>query len=215
MRLAADLGILIACLGKIARDLTLMMQTEAGEAFEPSAPGKGGSSTMPHKRNPVQCVAILACATRAPGLVATMLAAGVQEHERAAGGWQAEWDTMRTLFGLAGAASLQAQGLLEGLEIDAARMRANLELTGGLLMAERVAFALAPTLGKARAKALMDEACREALGSRRHLREVLSEKPESERLDLDALFDPAGYFGASDSFIDRILTRWKGRTPRA
>ncbi len=148
--IAARLGLLCAALGKIARDVALLMQTEVAEVFEPSAPGKGGSSTLPHKRNPVQSVAIIAIAARTPGLVATMLSAGLQEHERGVGGWHAEWDVMREMLTLAGTASLHMQNLLEGLEVDAGRMRANLELTNGLVMAERVTFALAPTLGKAR-----------------------------------------------------------------
>lgn len=203
--LAARLGILCSSLGKIARDVALLMQTEIAEAFEPSAPGKGGSSTLPHKRNPVQTVAIIAIAARTPGLVATMLSAGLQEHERGVGGWHAEWEVMRELLTLAGAAALHMQTLIEGLEVDPERMRGNLELTSGLIMAERITFALAPTLGKAKAKAFMESACRQAAAEKRHLRELLRETPEAQGLDLDALFDPATYLGASDGFIDRIL----------
>jgi 3-carboxy-cis,cis-muconate cycloisomerase len=202
---AAQIGILSASMGKIARDIALLMQTEVAEVYEPSAPGKGGSSTLPHKRNPVQTTAIIACALRTPGLVATMLHAGLQEHERGVGGWHAEWDTMRELLSLTGAASLHMQTLLAGLEVDTARMRQNLELTNGLIMAERVTFALAPSLGKARAKAFMESACREATAHKRHLKDVLRTAPEAAALDLNALFDPATYLGASDVFIDRIL----------
>jgi 3-carboxy-cis,cis-muconate cycloisomerase len=203
------LGILSSTLGKIARDITLLMQTEVAEVFEPSAPGKGGSSTLPHKRNPVQSVAIVAIATRTPGLVATMLSAGMQEHERGAGGWHAEWDTMRELLLLTGAASLHMQTMLEGLEVDTERMRTNLELTNGLIMAERVTFALAPALGKAKAKTLLETACRMAVTEKRHLRDVLKATPEASALDLDALFDPSTYLGASDVFIDRILDHYE------
>jgi len=196
-------------LGKIARDIALLMQTEVAEVFEPAAPGKGGSSTLPHKRNPVQTTAIIAIATRTPGLVATMLAAGLQEHERGVGGWHAEWDTMRELLLLTGAAALQMQTLLEGLEVDTERMRANLELTNGLIMAERLTFALAPSLGKAKAKAFMETACKQAVAEKRHLREMLRDAPEAAGLDLDALFDPATYLGASDVFIDRILALYE------
>lgn len=203
--LAAQLGILCSTMGKIARDIALLMQTEVAEVFEPAAEGKGGSSTLPHKRNPVQTTAIIAIATRTPGLVATMLAAGLQEHERGVGGWHGEWDTMRELLALTGAAALHMQTLLEGLEVDTERMRANLELTQGLVMAERLTFALAPTLGKAKAKSFMEAACKRAVAQKRHLREVLLEAPEASDLDLDALFDPATYLGASDVFIDRIL----------
>ncbi|MGL4636800.1 MAG: lyase family protein [Beijerinckiaceae bacterium] len=203
--LAGDFGMLCSVLGKIARDITLLMQTEVAEVFEPSAPGKGGSSTLPHKRNPVQSVAIIAIATRTPGLVATMLSAGLQEHERGVGGWHAEWDTMRELLLLTGAAALHMQTMLEGLEVDTDRMRSNLELTNGLIMAERVTFALAPSLGKANAKSLVEVACKRATNSKRHLRDVLSEMPEGLELDLDALFDPATYLGSSFVFIDMIL----------
>jgi 3-carboxy-cis,cis-muconate cycloisomerase len=206
---AAQLGILCSTLGKIARDIALLMQTEVAEVFEPSAPGKGGSSTLPHKRNPVQTTAIIAIATRTPGLVATMLAAGLQEHERGVGGWHAEWDTMRELLTLTGAAALHMQNLLEGLEVDTERMRANLELSRGLIMAERLTFALAPSLGKAKAKALMEAACKTAVAQKRHLKEVLRETPAAAALDLDALFDPATYLGVSDVFIDRILALYE------
>jgi 3-carboxy-cis,cis-muconate cycloisomerase len=207
--IAAQLGVLASSLGKIARDVTLLMQTEVAEVFEPSAPGKGGSSTLPHKRNPVQSVAIIAIATRTPGLVATMLSAGLQEHERGAGGWHAEWDAMRELLLLTGAATLHMQTMLEGLEVDAQRMRANLDLTGGLIMAERVSFALAPSLGKSRAKVFMEAACKRAVAEKRHLREVLGEAPEAAALDLAALFDPGTYMGASDVFIDRVLALYE------
>jgi 3-carboxy-cis,cis-muconate cycloisomerase len=208
-QIAARLGIFSSSLGKIARDITLLMQTEVAEVFEPSAPGKGGSSTLPHKRNPVQSVAIVAIATRTPGLVATMLSAGLQEHERGVGGWHAEWGTMRELLLLTGAAALHMQTMLEGLEVDTGRMRANLDLTNGLIMAERLTFALAPTLGKARAKSLMETACKQAASEKRHLKDVLKPMPEAEALDLDALFDPTTYLGASDVFIDRILALYE------
>jgi 3-carboxy-cis,cis-muconate cycloisomerase len=208
-KIAARLGIYTATMGKIARDIALLMQTEVAEVFEPSAPGKGGSSTLPHKRNPVQTTAIIAIATRTPGLVATMLAAGMQEHERGVGGWHAEWDTMRELLLLTGAAALHMQNLLEGLEVDTERMRANLELTNGLIMAERITFALAPTLGKAKAKAFMESACKQAVAEKRHLRDVLRDTEEAKILDLDALFDPSTYLGASDVFIDRILALYE------
>jgi 3-carboxy-cis,cis-muconate cycloisomerase len=203
--LASEMGIAVATMGKIARDIALLMQTEVAEVFEPSAPGKGGSSTLPHKRNPVQTTAIIAIATRTPGLVATMLTAGLQEHERGVGGWHAEWDTMRELLTLTGAAALHMQTLLEGLEVDTKRMRQNLEMTGGLIMSERVTFALAPSLGKAQAKSFMEAACKRAVAEKRHLRDVLRDAPEAKGLDLDALFDPSTYLGASDVFIDRIL----------
>ncbi len=210
--LACELGILCSTLGKIGRDIALLMQTEVAEAFEPSAPGKGGSSTLPHKRNPVQGVAIIAIAARTPGLVATMLSAGLQEHERGVGGWHAEWETMRELMMLAGASALHMQTLLEGLEVDPERMRSNLELTNGLIMAERVTFALAPSLGKAKAKAFMEAACRRAVAENEHLRDLLRDTAEARSLDLDALFDPATSLGAGDAFIDRALALFAEQT---
>ncbi|MGL4241445.1 MAG: 3-carboxy-cis,cis-muconate cycloisomerase, partial [Beijerinckiaceae bacterium] len=138
-----------------------------------------------------------------------MLSAGLQEHERGVGGWHAEWDTMRELLALAGAAALHMQNLLEGLEVDTARMRQNLEMTNGLIMAERLTFALAPSLGKAKAKSFMEAACKRAVAEKRHLKEVLRDAPEAKGLDLDALFDPATYLGASDVFIDRILALYE------
>ncbi len=208
--LAAELGILCSTLGKIARDIALLMQTEVAEAFEPSAPGKGGSSTLPHKRNP--CRRSRSSPSRhGPRARGDDASAGLQEHERGVGGWHAEWHVMRELLTLAGAAALHMQNLMEGLEVDPDRMRANLDLTQGLVMAERVTFALAPSLGKARAKAFMENACRRAVAEKRHLSAVLGEAPEARGLDLGALFDPAGYLGASDAFIDRILQRYEAQ----
>jgi 3-carboxy-cis,cis-muconate cycloisomerase len=192
-------------MGKIARDIVLMMQTEVAEVFEPSAPGKGGSSTLPHKRNPVQSTAILACATRVPGLVATVLSSGLHEHERAVGGWHAEWDTLRDLMALVGTAALHLQELLAGLEIDSKRMRANLDMTQGLILSERVVFALAPTLGKAKAKSFIEAACKSAIAEKRHLKDVLKGLAEVKAVDLETLFDPATYMGTSNMVIDRAL----------
>jgi 3-carboxy-cis,cis-muconate cycloisomerase len=207
--LSADLGVLTAALGKIGHDVSLLMQTEVAEVIEGAAPGKGGSSTLPHKRNPVHAVAITAAAIRMPGLVATMLSAGLHEHERAVGGWHAEWETLRDLLRIAGAATFHAERLLAGLEIDTARMRANLDLTSGLVMAERVAFALAEPLGRSAAKTLVEAACREAIAGKRALRAVLADKRLPAAIDLDALFDPAGYLGESDPIISETLARWQ------
>jgi 3-carboxy-cis,cis-muconate cycloisomerase len=207
--IACQLGVATAAFGKIARDVTLLMQTEVAEVFEPTAPGKGGSSTLPHKRNPVQSVAIISAAMRTPSLVATMLTSGLQEHERAAGGWHTEWDVMRELLVLTGTAASHLETMLNGLEVDTARMRKNLDLTQGLIMAERVTFALAPTLGKAKAKSLMETACKEAVKDGVHLHDIMKNKSEAKGLDLDALFDPATYLGASNNFIDTILKNYE------
>ena len=205
---AGALGIAVGTLGKIARDLSLLMQTEIGEAFEPSAPGRGGSSTMPHKRNPVSAASVLATAARVPGLVATMLSAMVQEHERGLGGWHAEWETLPEIFRLAHGALSQVMQVVSALELDRDRMRANLDITRGLLAAEGIALALGETLGKQQAHRIVEDASREAVRSRRPLREVLAARAEvRDRLgesELDRLFDPRNAMGASQQWIHRV-----------
>ncbi len=183
--IAACFGILAGTCGKIARDVTLMMQTEVGEAFEPGAPGRGGSSTLPHKRNPVGAAAALSAATVAPNLVATLLAAQVQEHERAPGGWHTEWMTFPALALVTSGALAAVVEIAQGLEIDVERLRANLELTGGQIMAEAVSFALAEKIGRAEAHALVRELSQQAAqekraaqggAARRHAREVAARR---------------------------------------
>lgn len=217
VRLAAELGILAGSLGKIAQDVALMAQTEIGELAEPEAAGKGGSSAMPHKRNPVLCTLVLAAARRAPGLVSTMLAAMPQEHERAMGGWHAEWPTLTELFTAAGAALQHMVSLILGLQVFPERMRRNLDLTNGLVMAERVSIALAGTLGRSEAHHLLEQASRDCVASGRHLKEVLAGHPAlADKLDpaaLDELFDPVTYRGASDAIIDRVLARAEQEPP--
>lgn len=212
-RIAAQLGILTGHLGKIALDVALMAQTEIAELAEPEAPGKGGSSAMPHKRNPVLCTLILSAAKRTPGLVATILAAMPQEHERGLGGWHAEWPTMRDLYLTAGSALSQTVALIEGLQVFPEAMRRNLDLTNGLVMAERVSLALADSLGRGAAHHLLEEASRNCVATGRHLRDLLAEDATvSAQLSpaaLDALFDPVTYRGASDAIIDRILAAYE------
>ncbi|MNC44248.1 3-carboxy-cis,cis-muconate cycloisomerase [compost metagenome] len=185
------------------------MQTDVGEAFEPSAPGKGGSSTMPHKRNPVGAAVLIAAATRAPGLVATMLSAMPQEHERSLGLWHAEWETLPELCCLLSGALQQARLLLPGLEVDAARMRENLDLTRGLVLAEAVSIALAQRLGRERAHHLVEHCCRQAVNESRHLRAVLGANAEvSAELsaaELDRLLDPSHYLGLAQSWVARAV----------
>ncbi|MET0680791.1 MAG: 3-carboxy-cis,cis-muconate cycloisomerase [Burkholderiales bacterium] len=206
---ATALGLVVGTLGKIARDISLLMQTEVGEAFEPAAAGKGGSSTMPHKRNPVACAAILAAAIRVPGLVSVMLTAMVQEHERGLGDWHAEWDTLPEICTLAAGALAQLAQVLEGLQIDAARMAENLEATRGLILAEAVTMALGGKIGRLPAHHLVEEACRRAAGERRHLRDVLGEDPEVRKhlsdADLARLLDPANYVGLAGTLVERAL----------
>jgi 3-carboxy-cis,cis-muconate cycloisomerase len=198
-----------ASLGKLARDLALLAQTEVGEAFEPVATGRGGSSTMPQKRNPVGAAVALAAATRVPGLVATMLAAGVQEHERGLGNWPAEWETLPQIVQLAGSALVAMAEVVAGLSVDAQRMRANIDLTQGQIFAEAAQMALAPKLGRDVAHKLVAEVCRRAAAEGRHVREVLAESPEAQgAIDASALarlFDPEQYLGSNDAYIDKVL----------
>jgi 3-carboxy-cis,cis-muconate cycloisomerase len=210
---ATVLGLLTGTLGKVARDVSLQMQTEVGELAEPSAAGKGGSSTMPHKRNPVGCAAALTAAARVPGLVATMLAAMVQEHERALGGWQAEWETLPDIARLCAGALANVAEVVAGLEIDTTRLAANLDLTRGLILGEAVMLALGQSVGRLRAHELVEHASREALKSGRTLREVLGENPDVSGVlndeQLDALLDPARYSGQAQQFVDAVLQRYR------
>jgi 3-carboxy-cis,cis-muconate cycloisomerase len=206
---ATVLGLLTGTLGKMARDISLLMQTDVAEAAEPSAPGRGGSSTMPHKRNPVGCAAALTAAMRVPALVSTMLSGMVQEHERALGGWQAEWDTLPDIVLLTSGALRQMRDIAAGLQVDAARMRANLDMTHGLIMGEAVMLALGATIGRMAAHKLVEQASLQAAASGRHLREVLGSDAEVGRHltadALDKLFDPANYRGEASAFVDRVL----------
>jgi 3-carboxy-cis,cis-muconate cycloisomerase len=200
--LAAALGVLAGVFGKIALDVTLMAQTEVGEVAESSG---GGSSSMPHKQNPVRAILITAAVTRIPGLVSTMLAAMPQEHERAAGGWHAEWETLGSLLSLVGGAAARLHDLLSGLQVDRERMRANIELTGGVVMAEAVVTRLAPLMGRIQAGDLVSE----IVGSGQQFRAALLADPRVElsEEDIDQALDPAGYLGSAATFIDRALRR--------
>jgi 3-carboxy-cis,cis-muconate cycloisomerase len=206
---------IVATAAKFARDTALMMQTEVGEVLEPAAPGRGGSSTMPHKRNPALSATILGAAGLAPQLLAAVAAGGAGEHERFAGGWQAEWMALPELARLAGGVLSRLVELLEGLEVKPERMRANLDATGGLLMAEAVQMALAPALGRLVAHDRIEAACRTAVAESRVLLDVLAEDAEitrhAPRGRLAELLDPAGYLGAAGVFVDQVLARYGGR----
>nr|WP_100549241.1 MULTISPECIES: 3-carboxy-cis,cis-muconate cycloisomerase [unclassified Pseudomonas] len=206
---ASLLGLIAGSLGKFGRDLSLLMQTEAAEVFEPAAPGKGGSSTMPHKRNPVGAAVLIGAATRAPGLVATMFSAMPQEHERSLGLWHAEWDTLPELCCLVSGALQQALLLVPGLEVDAARMRSNLDLTQGLVLAEAVSIALAQRIGRDAAHHLLEQCCQQAVREGVHLRRVLGANAEvSAQLsaaELDRLLDPALYLGQARRWVERAV----------
>jgi 3-carboxy-cis,cis-muconate cycloisomerase len=206
---ASVLAILTGTCGKIARDVSLMMQTDVAEAFEPSGEGRGGSSTMPHKRNPVAAATVLAAATMAPNLAATIFAAQVQDHERSAGPWQAEWPTLPSLLLVTSGALAAIVDIAEGLEVDVARMRANLDATGGLIMAEAVTMALAEKIGKREAHHLVEAASKKAVTEKKGLRDVLTKDPKvAAHLSTDKLaklFEPMAYQGASQALIDRLL----------
>ena len=207
--MAAVFAIVAGTCGKIARDVSLMMQTDVGEAFEPSGEGRGGSSTMPHKRNPVAAASALGAATMAPNLAATIFAAQVQDHERSAGPWHAEWPTLPTLLLVTSGALAAIVDIAEGLEVDAARMRVNLDATNGLIMAEAVTMALAEKIGKSDAHHLIEAASKKAVAEKKHLREVLiADSIVTAQLSADritGLFEPMAYQGASQALIDRLL----------
>ncbi len=204
----------VATSAKVARDVALMMQTEVGEVLEPAAPGRGGSSTMPHKRNPALSATILGAAGLAPQLLATIAAGGSGEHERFAGGWQSEWLALPELARLTGGVLSRLAELLEGLEVKPGRMAANLDATRGLLMAEAVQMALAPELGRLVAHDRVEAACRRAVAEGRDLLDVLAEDPQitphAGRDRLAALLEPAHYLGAAGTFVDRVLARYAG-----
>ena len=174
---ASAFAILTGTCGKIARDVSLLMQTEVAEAFEPAAPGRGGSSTMPHKRNPTAAATALAAATIAPNMLATICAAQVQEHERALGGWQAEWPTFPALALVTSGAVAAIVDIAQGIDVDSERMGVNLSATQGRIMAEAVSFALASKLGKQEAHRIVAEASRKAAAAKRDLQEVMAEEP--------------------------------------
>jgi 3-carboxy-cis,cis-muconate cycloisomerase len=217
--LAAALGIAAGVLAKIALDVTLLAQTELGEVGEAAGEGRGGSSTLPHKRNPVTAVLVTAATRRVPGLVATMLGSMAQEQERAAGAWHAEWQPQVELLRLVGGAAARSRTLLGGLEVRPERMRQNLEATGGLLLSERVAAALAGPLGRVGADDLVKRLARRAADTGQPLRAVLAAdlqvREHLAEADLDRLLDPEGYLGSAEQLVDRALaTHRAGRAAR-
>jgi 3-carboxy-cis,cis-muconate cycloisomerase len=207
--IATTLGLLVGTLGKIATDISLLSQTEVAEVFEPAEKGRGGSSTMPHKRNPVACAAVLSAATRVPGLVGTMLAAMPQEHERGLGGWHAEWETLPEIVSLAGGTAHTMAGLAPRLDVDAERMRQNLDETHGLIFAEAVSMALAKKIGKAKAHEAVEAACNASRKDGRHLRDVVEDEisigKHFSTEEIDGLFDAQNYLGLAEEFVDRVV----------
>lgn len=209
VEMATTLGILSGSLGKIAKDVVLMMQTEVSEVFEGAAEGKGGSSTMPHKRNPVTSTAMIANAQRVPNLVATMLGSMSQEHERSAGIWHLEWTVLPEIVQLTAGSLESCFLLLDSLEVDTNRMLQNIEATNGLIFAENVSLALAVKIGKADAHHLVEKACKTAVVEKKHLKDILEKDsivaqylPPSVLADL---FNPKNSIGLNDALIDRVL----------
>lgn len=209
-RIISALGLVGGAAGKIALDVALLMQTEVAEVAEPSAPGRGGSSTMPHKRNPVLSTLTLAAVRRLHALVPLAYGAMLQEHERAAGAWHSEWETVTDALRLTAAALCHVRLITAGLAVDAERMRRNLDLTHGLLMAEAVMMALAPVLGRGEAHARVEAACREAVAQNVSLRTVLQRDQalveQFGQEGFDRLFEPESYLGVAGAFVDRALT---------
>jgi 3-carboxy-cis,cis-muconate cycloisomerase len=208
---ASALAMLTGCLGKIATDASLLMQTEVGEISEALEEGRGGSSSMPHKRNPVSPTLIVAACSRVPGLLATMSASMIQEHERSVGRWHAEWNPLAQIVCLAGGATQHADDLFSRLEVNISRMRQNIDLTRGLIFAEGIANALGKKIGKPQAEQLVRLACQRAREKDCHLRQALAQEPTISRVldqaTLDQIFQPENALGAANDLIDRVLQR--------
>jgi 3-carboxy-cis,cis-muconate cycloisomerase len=211
--IASTPGVLAGSLGKVAGDLILLAQTEVGEVREASRSGKGGSSTMPQKQNSVDAVRARSAAHLALGVVPVILSAMIQEQERAAGAWQAEWTALPQLFCHTASVVEGVQQAIAGLQIDEAQMRANLDMIGGTLMAEALTMALAPHLGRAAAHYLVTTLCTQAVPSGQHLRELALVTQEVRThlsaSDIAYTFDPANYLGSSESLIERALAFYR------
>jgi 3-carboxy-cis,cis-muconate cycloisomerase len=203
------LGLVTGTLGKISMDVKLMMQTEVEEVYEPFAQGRGSSSTMPQKRNPISCTYIHACVAMVRQNVAALLDAMVEDHERSTGPWEIEWIALPEIFCLSAGALAQARFLVGGLQVDPARMRANLDLTKGLVVSEAVMMGLGPALGRQRAHDLVYDICREVIAGKGTFLDLLAAVPEitahMDRTQLAALLDPANYCGLAGEMVDRVL----------
>lgn len=211
-------GVLTGSLGKMARDVALLMQNEIGEVSEPGGDGRGGSSTMPHKRNPIACAVTLAAANRVPHLVASFLSAMPQEHERGVGGWQAEWPIVATVIQATGLAAASMAEVADGLVVDPRRMRANLEATNGLIFAERAMMLLAPKLGRDAAHKVVESAVKRSVAERRSLADILARMPEVNahlgKAALRNLEMPEEYIGSAEVFRERQIAHVSRRTSR-
>ncbi len=203
-------GVLTGSLGKMARDIALLMQNEVGEATEPAGEGRGGSSTMPNKRNPTACSLTLATAHRVPGLVASFLSAMLQEHERGVGGWQAEWPVVAAVVQATGVAIASMAEAAEGLSVDTERMRVNIENTNGVIFAERAMMLLGAKLGRDVAHKILEGAARKSVKEGRNLAAVLAEIPEVAvhlgPAELKQLETPEQYLGSAEAFREALIT---------
>jgi 3-carboxy-cis,cis-muconate cycloisomerase len=197
-------GVLTGSLGKMARDISLLMQNEVGEAAEPGGEARGGSSTMPNKRNPTACILTLAAAHRVPGLVASFLSAMLQEHERGVGGWQAEWPVVAAVVQSTGVATTSMAEAAEGLSVDTQKMRVNVENTNGAIFAERAMMMLGAKLGRDVAHQILNAAVKKSAEDGRNLSAVLAEIPEVTShispTELKQLEIPEQYLGSAEAF---------------
>lgn len=224
--LAGALGATSGAVAKIAGDIVLLAQTEVAEVYEEGPEGSGGSSTMPHKRNPVAAVSAAAAAAQAPGLVATLLGAAAHEHQRAAGSWHAEWRPLTELLRSTGSAAAWLRTSLERLHVDPERMRANLDMTGGLMLAERITTELMRVskerlesgVGRLAAHDAVSACCHLAVEGKGSLVDLLSADPlvgrYLDRVRIAQLLDPAGYLGSAQAFIERALVDHRARRER-
>jgi len=215
--LAADAALAAGTMAKVARDIALMSQAEIGEATEPAAPGRGGSTAMPHKRNPVLSMRVLAATQPVPLLIAGLLAAMPQEHERALGGWQAEMAQLPEVFIHALSAASALAELLDGAQFDEARCRANIDALQGTIFSEGLAGLFAPALGKPEAQALVATLCARATGTQTHLRDLGRQQIASEpalaalsRAEVDAVFDLERAARASAHQVQPMLDALSG-----
>jgi len=205
------LGLLTGTLGKISMDVKLLMQTEVAEVYEPFHEARGSSSTMPQKRNPISCLYIHSTVALVRQHVAALLEAAVADHERSTGPWEIEWISLPEIFLLTSGALAQTKLLVAGLEVDAARMRANLDLTKGMIVSEAVMMGLGPHLGRQRAHDLVYDICRKVAATGEPLVNLLAKDAEIakhlSRTELEKMCDPTGYLGLAGEMVDRVLAR--------
>ena len=203
------LGLVTGTCGKIAFDVKLLMQTEVEEVYEPFHQGRGSSSTMPQKRNPISSVYITAQTAMVKQLVAALLEAMVEDHERATGPWEIEWIALPEIFMLSAGALAQTRFLVEGLQVNEKKMRENLDITKGLIMSEAVMMGLGAAMGRNRAHDVVYDLCREVVKTGRPLIDVLEEDKEirqhASRKELEKMVDPANYLGVAGEMVDRVL----------